>query len=213
MTDERTVRDEILDVLNDGPLRYSEIVKRVQRPDKTVFVNLNGLDEEGYVKKNVAGQWEITLVGKNGLQLKRLYQSLEEIGLQEHYWGPGKLGYRSMKLYDRIKREGGEAEARRLGDTIGNAAISSLRLFQSPHVELTFKQYMKLQDYLGGIIKSKPYSPEFALVVVFQPREALQRTIQQNMGSWKYTRADFTVMLAEIRTLWTKKAWVETVFR
>ena len=66
---------------------------------------------------------------------------------------------------------------------------------------------MKLQDLLREIMIKNPSLEKFGLVLVFDLREALQRRVDLNLGTWNYSHEEFNMMLQEIRALWTKKAW------
>jgi hypothetical protein len=212
MWEEGTVRDELLDTLyKKGPLRYSELVNLLGRPDKTVYINLNNLESADYIKKNDAGQWDITQKGKEVLQFNWAFNSLKTIGFQQVDWAPGILGYRMLKMWDRIKKEHGEDAARKYDDTVNQAASDSLRFLQTSDLEVKFEQYMKLQNLLGEIMKINPSLEKFVLVLVFDPREALQRKIDLHSQGWNYSKEEFNMMLQEIRALWTKKAWIEKI--
>lgn len=63
------VKQQILDTLSGSPKRYSELVKQLARPDKTIFVNLRSLQEKGFVAKTDE-RYYITESGRG--ELRRL---------------------------------------------------------------------------------------------------------------------------------------------
>jgi hypothetical protein len=213
MFEEWTAKDDILETLDKkGPIRYSELVETVGRPDKTVYVNLEKLEGSHLAEKDSDGAWKITLLGRNLLQIKRLIRSVKAIGLEEHFWAPGKLGYRSMKSASKMRRAYGEELAEKAENIVPQAAFRSLRLAQSPHLELSFDHYKRIQTLVGDIVKASPYSGPFALVLVYNPREALQRQIDDWPLPEKFSSGELTLMEREIRRLWTEPAWIEHVF-
>ena len=51
MLNGETVRGSMLLLVHDAPRRYSEFVRELGRPDKTVFENLRTLQQTGLVAK------------------------------------------------------------------------------------------------------------------------------------------------------------------
>ena len=66
MSQEVPVKVSVLDLLSKQPRRYSEIVRELGRPDKTVFVTLNALVDQKLVAKIVddSGRYELTDAGR-----------------------------------------------------------------------------------------------------------------------------------------------------
>jgi hypothetical protein len=54
------VKDSILDLLASGPKRYSDIVRMLERPDKTIYQSLERLQKEGLVRKKTDGLYELS---------------------------------------------------------------------------------------------------------------------------------------------------------
>ena len=70
----RTVKSSILRLVEEAPRRYSEIQRKLGRPDKTIFVNLRALRQSGFVTK-AGDRYTLTEEGSRELQresLKRL---------------------------------------------------------------------------------------------------------------------------------------------
>ena len=70
MSQEVPVKVSVLDLLSKQPRRYSEIVRELGRPDKTVFVTLNALVDQKLVTKNEdeSGRYELTDAGRQELE-------------------------------------------------------------------------------------------------------------------------------------------------
>ena len=70
MSQEVPVKVSVLELLSREPKRYSEIVRELGRPDKTVFVTLNALADQKLVTKNgdESGRYELTDAGRQELE-------------------------------------------------------------------------------------------------------------------------------------------------
>lgn len=66
------VRDEVIDFLQSGPRRYSEIVKSHERPDKTIYQALSKLQKEGRVRKRGDGLYELARDERSAEELARI---------------------------------------------------------------------------------------------------------------------------------------------
>lgn len=71
------VRDRTLELLSEESRRYTELVNELERPDKTIFVTLRDLQQEGLVQKNQEGKYELT---KKGLQVLELNRETVKLG-------------------------------------------------------------------------------------------------------------------------------------
>lgn len=70
MQGDQPVKVTVLELLERGPKRYSEIVRELGRPDKTVYVTLSALSEQKLIRKNEdqAGSYELTEEGSQELE-------------------------------------------------------------------------------------------------------------------------------------------------
>ena len=70
MSQEVPVKVSVLDLLSKQPRRFSEIVRELGRPDKTVFVTLTALAVKKLVTKNgdESGRYELTDAGRQELE-------------------------------------------------------------------------------------------------------------------------------------------------
>lgn len=68
----RPVKDEVIDLLGSGPIRYSEIVKSLNRHDKVIWQALGALQGEGRVRKRSDGLYELVRDDKNAEELARI---------------------------------------------------------------------------------------------------------------------------------------------
>ena len=63
-----TVKVSVLELLEKEPRRYSELVRDLGRPDKTVYVALTGLAESKLVSKDEEGRYALTDAGRRELE-------------------------------------------------------------------------------------------------------------------------------------------------
>jgi DNA-binding HxlR family transcriptional regulator len=80
-----TVRDSMLLLVHEAPRRYSEFVRELGRPDKTIFENLRSLQQTGLVAKTV-DRYTITKAGEKELRrqsLRRLVDIWVELGVED----------------------------------------------------------------------------------------------------------------------------------
>lgn len=70
MREDIPVKVSVLELLAREPKRYSEIVRDLNRPDKTVYVTLNALTDQKLVAKNDedGGRYELTDEGRQELE-------------------------------------------------------------------------------------------------------------------------------------------------
>ena len=68
MLNGETVRGSMLLLVHDAPRRYSEFVRELGRPDKTVFENLRTLQQTGLVAKT-GDKYTITKTGTSSDEL------------------------------------------------------------------------------------------------------------------------------------------------
>jgi DNA-binding PadR family transcriptional regulator len=74
-----TVKDEILKVVSiKKAARYSEIRRGLKRPDKTIYVTLEGLQEKGLIMKDEHGSYILTDKGRVALAEAEEMKSLQE---------------------------------------------------------------------------------------------------------------------------------------
>ena len=63
-----TVKVSVLELLEKEPKRYSELVRDLGRPDKTVYVALTGLAESRFISKDEEGKYGLTDAGMRELE-------------------------------------------------------------------------------------------------------------------------------------------------
>ena len=63
-----TVKVSVLELLEKEPRRYSDVVKDLGRPDKTIYVALTGLAESKLVSKDGEGKYVLTDAGRRELE-------------------------------------------------------------------------------------------------------------------------------------------------
>jgi DNA-binding IclR family transcriptional regulator len=66
-----------MNLLEDGPKRYSELVRLLKRPDKTVYVTLRALASLNLATKDAAGKYSLTHKGRQELIRMRLVRAVE----------------------------------------------------------------------------------------------------------------------------------------
>lgn len=71
------VRLSVLGLLEEGARRYSELVKLLKRPDKTVHVTLRSLALSKLVAKDAEGKYVLTTKGRQELVRMRLVRAVE----------------------------------------------------------------------------------------------------------------------------------------
>ncbi len=72
------VKVSLLELLEAEPKRYSDLVKELGRPDKTVYVTLTVLVDSKLVAKNDEGKYVLTDAGKRELERIRFVRIAEE---------------------------------------------------------------------------------------------------------------------------------------
>jgi DNA-binding PadR family transcriptional regulator len=73
-----TVKVSVLELLEKESKRYSDLVRELARPDKTIYVALISLSDSKYVSKDDAGRYEITEAGRRELERIRFVRLAEE---------------------------------------------------------------------------------------------------------------------------------------
>lgn len=68
MNEEVPVKVSLLELLEGEPRRYSELVRELGRPDKTVYVTLNALTDQKFIAKNDEGRYTLTDSGRQELE-------------------------------------------------------------------------------------------------------------------------------------------------
>jgi DNA-binding PadR family transcriptional regulator len=63
-----TVKVSVLELLEKEPRRYSDVVKDLGRPDKTIYVALTGLAESKLISKDEEGKYGLTDAGRRELE-------------------------------------------------------------------------------------------------------------------------------------------------
>ena len=78
--EEVPVKVSLLELLEKGPRRFSQIVRELRRPDKTDYVTLNALTEDELVAKAEAegGRYELTERGRQELERIRFVRVAEQ---------------------------------------------------------------------------------------------------------------------------------------
>ena len=75
---EVTVRVSMLEMLEKEPRRYSDLVRDLGRPDKTIYVTLIGLAESKFISKDDEGRYGLTAAGRRELERIRFVRIAEE---------------------------------------------------------------------------------------------------------------------------------------
>ena len=78
MSQEVPVRVSLLELLTKEPKRYSELVRELGRPDKTIYVTLLALSEMKLIEKGEDGKYTLTDSGKRELERVRFVRVAEE---------------------------------------------------------------------------------------------------------------------------------------
>lgn len=73
-----TVKVSVLELLEKEPRRYSELVRDLGRPDKTVYVALTGLAESRFILKDEQGKYGLTDAGRRELERIRFVRVAAE---------------------------------------------------------------------------------------------------------------------------------------
>ena len=82
-----TVRDSMLLLVQEAPRRYSEFVRELGRPDKTIFENLKSMQQIGLLAKT-GDRYAITKAGEKELRrqcLRRLVDIWVELGVEDTF--------------------------------------------------------------------------------------------------------------------------------
>jgi len=75
----KTVKNSILEILETrGPTRYSDFIKFLEKPDRTIFISLKSLIKEGLVMKGQNGKYILTEKGKDVLETLQRIEELNE---------------------------------------------------------------------------------------------------------------------------------------
>jgi DNA-binding PadR family transcriptional regulator len=72
------VKVSLLQLLEAEPKRYSDVVRELGRPDKTVYVTLTALVDSKFVAKNDEGKYVLTDAGRRELERIRFVRMAEE---------------------------------------------------------------------------------------------------------------------------------------
>lgn len=77
---EQTVKDGILELLynEESPMRYTDIMNRMKRPDKTVYVSLNDMKSRRLVTTNEKRLYALTPLGRLFHRRNQLFDRLEK---------------------------------------------------------------------------------------------------------------------------------------
>ncbi len=73
-----TVKISVLELLENEPRRYSDLVRDLGRPDKTIYVALTGLAESKFISKDEEGKYGLTDGGRRELERIRFVRVAEE---------------------------------------------------------------------------------------------------------------------------------------
>lgn len=77
--EEAPVKVSLLQLLEKGPRRYTEMVRELGRPDKTIYVTLSALADQKLVAKNdEVGRYELTDEGRQELERIRFVRVARE---------------------------------------------------------------------------------------------------------------------------------------
>ncbi len=79
------VKVSLLQLLEAEPKRYSDVVRELGRPDKTVYVTLVALVDSKLVAKNDEGKYILTDAGERELERIRFVRMAEEEDDIENY--------------------------------------------------------------------------------------------------------------------------------
>jgi DNA-binding PadR family transcriptional regulator len=75
---EATVKVSVLELLEKESKRYSDLVKDLRRPDKTIYVALTGLAESKFISKDGEGRYILTDAGRRELERIRFVRVADE---------------------------------------------------------------------------------------------------------------------------------------
>jgi DNA-binding PadR family transcriptional regulator len=77
---EQTVKDRILELLysKESPMRYTDIMNQIERPDKTVYVTLNDLKTRRLVTTDEKRLYSLTSQGRLFHRRNQLFSNLEK---------------------------------------------------------------------------------------------------------------------------------------
>lgn len=75
---EATVKVSVLELLEKESRRYSDLVKDLRRPDKTIYVALTGLAESKFISKDGEGRYILTDAGRRELERIRFVRVADE---------------------------------------------------------------------------------------------------------------------------------------
>ncbi|MGH9918737.1 MAG: hypothetical protein ACRD6W_07715 [Nitrososphaerales archaeon] len=75
---EPTVKIAVLELLEKEHKRYSDLVRDLGRPDKTIYVALTGLAESNFISKDEEGKYGLTDAGRRELERIRFVRVAEE---------------------------------------------------------------------------------------------------------------------------------------
>ncbi len=78
MSHELPVKVSLLELLTKEPKRYSDLVRELGRPDKTVYVTLTALSDMKLVAKDGEGRYILTDMGRRELERMRFVRVAEE---------------------------------------------------------------------------------------------------------------------------------------
>jgi predicted transcriptional regulator len=75
----RTVKSSILRLVDESPKRYSEILRELRRPEKTVYVSLKQLLAAGLIRKEPDVGYVITEQGRAALVEEELEETAADL--------------------------------------------------------------------------------------------------------------------------------------
>ncbi len=107
----KTVKSSILLLVEGAPRRYSEILRELGRPDKTIYVSLKQLLAAGLVEKEREGTYLITDPGRAALVEEELEETA--VDLVEKL-GPGRASVVRLWLEELLAGYASEGSCKRL---------------------------------------------------------------------------------------------------
>lgn len=146
------VRKQIIDFLASGPKRYSDIVRTLKRPDKTIWQWLGRLQEEGLVSKNAQGLYELTGRAKtelSSIEAERLPKA-EEI-LRRALQAKSTLDVRTLTLAYVILRYSEKACRGQRNVKLKASQIEAAKQLDAVKKELDSQEPGWLQKYFGPV--------------------------------------------------------------
>jgi predicted transcriptional regulator len=140
---------KILEIVSRAPIRFTDLVRKLELTKKRVAVHLNELEAKGSIKKNTDGLYEITSVGEIDLRLMR-----EQERISLHYGAMSALAYESAKArkLDRLALKRGleDIGAALIGLTIWAEAFHQHAVQHNPQWKASFDFELLLNKASGA---------------------------------------------------------------